>query len=139
MSDQPKPKPYKFFCDAHQRQATGPNRCPICFGAEPNPVNDEPVQKANTTSSVTKPPETGGFVQQNIAEPAFSDPTALKVVEAAQNYARALEAVNILTEQLKEARELVKAFETKLKETKAMAESAQTELRNATIKKEAVA
>jgi len=135
VTDKPTlPQPYKF-CEQHMRPSTGPNRCHECFGPVANPVNDEPVQKVNTTSSVTKPPVSGGFVQQNVVpEPVLTDPTAQKVVEAAQNYARAIEAVAILTEQAKGARELLHALETKLKETRALAEAAQDELRNATIK-----
>jgi len=128
-----KPKPYKF-CEQHMQPSIGPNRCKICFGPVANPVNDEPVQKVNTTSSDAKPPVSGGFVQQNIAEPVLTDPVAQKVVQAAQDYARAIEAVGILTEQAKGARELLHALETKLKETKALAEAAQDELRRATIK-----
>jgi len=126
------PTPYKF-CEAHFKA-----NCPICLPgqAQPTPVNDEPVQKANTISSVAKPPETGGFVQQNIApEPVLTDPAAQKIVEAAHSYARAREAVTIITGQVTEARELLVALEKKLKETLEIAESAQDELRNATVKK----
>lgn len=124
-----KPAPYKF-CEAHFKA-----NCPICMPsqAQPTPVNDEPikpVQNANKPEVSPNPPVS------TIAEiPAFSDPTALKVVEAAQNYARAIEAVTLITEQVKETRELLVALETKLKETKDIAETAQNELRNVTVAK----
>jgi uncharacterized protein (DUF2252 family) len=104
------------------RPSYGPNRCNECFGPVANPVNDEPVHKVNTTPSDTKIAET--------------NPTALKVVEAAQKYAQALEARTVITEQVKETKELLKALEKKLEETNAIADSAQDELRNATTKTE---
>lgn len=135
MSDKPKPPQKYQFCDAHMRPSIGPNRCQECFGAQPTPVNDAPVQKVNAISSDTKLPETGGFVQQNIAEPALTDPLAQKVVESAQNYARAVEAVSVLTQQVTDAKECFEALQKKLKESIALREAAQDELRNATTKK----
>jgi hypothetical protein len=124
------PTPYKF-CEKHMRPSIGPNRCHECFGAQPNPTN-EPVHKVNTISPSTKPPENGSIVQQNIAPSALTDPTAQKVVEAAQNYARAIETVKIISEQLKEAKELVAALEKQLKGNQDLADAAQNELRQAT-------
>jgi hypothetical protein len=128
-----KPQPYQF-CELHMRPNIGPNRCNQCFGAAPTPVNDEPVQKVNTTSSSTKPPESAGIVQQNVAEPVLTDPTAQRIVEAAQNYARAREAVKLIHEQLAGARELVQALEKQLKGNQEIADAAQNELREATVK-----
>lgn len=125
------PTPYKY-CELHMRPNTGPNRCHECFGVQPNPTND-PVQKVTTISSDAKLPETGGFVQQNIVStPAFTDPTAQKVVEAAQNYAQAIEAVKVISEQLLGAREFVAALEKQLKGNQELANAAQEELRTAT-------
>lgn len=111
----------------------GPNRCNQCFGPVANPVNDEPVQKVNKTES--QPQKVDNSVEQPIkVDLPLTDPTAQKVVEAAQSYARAIEAVSVITGQVKETRELLSALETKLRETKAIAEAAQDELRNATTK-----
>ena len=75
-------------------------------------------------------------MQQNVVpEPALTDPTAQKVVEAAQNYARAIETVKIISEQLTEAKELVAALEKQLKGNQDLADAAQNELREATVKK----
>lgn len=126
-----KPQAYKF-CEQHMRPSMGPNRCKECFGPVANPVNDEPIQKVNTISSDAKPPEKGGFVQQNIAEPVLTDPTAQKIVEAAQSYARAREAVKLILEQLAGARELVQVLEKQLKGNQEIADAAQNELREAT-------
>lgn len=128
------PAPYKF-CEAHMKPSIGPNRCHECFGAQPNPTN-EPVHKVNTTPPSTKLQENGSIVQQNVVpEPALTDPTAQKVVEAAQNYARAIETVKIISEQLTEAKELVAALEKQLKGNQDLADAAQNELREATVKK----
>jgi len=115
----------------------GPNRCNQCFGPAANPVNDEPVQKVNNVSTQPLKVANGDGQPNKVAEPEsfpLTDPTAQKVVEAAQNYARAIEAVSVITGQVKETRELLVALETKLRETKAIAEAAQDELRNATVK-----
>jgi hypothetical protein len=126
-----KPQPYKF-CEQHMQPDIGPNRCKVCFGPVANPVNDEPVQKVNTTSSSTKPPESAGIVQQNVVEPVLTDPTAQKIMDAAKRYAEAREAVKIISEQLREAKELVAAFEKQLKGNQEIADAAQNELREAT-------
>jgi ribosomal protein L7/L12 len=104
----------------------GPNRCTECFGAQPNPTN-EPVQKVNKTVTVSDT-----VIPTLVSEPALTDPTAQKVVEAAQNYARAIETVKIISEQLKEAKELVAALEKQLKGNQDLADEAQDNLREAT-------
>lgn len=131
------PLPYKF-CENHFKA-----NCPICSPsqAQPTPVNDEPikpVQGANKPGDQSLPPEHRGMNDISPAlavAPAFSDPTAMRVVETAQNYARAIEAVTLITEQVRETRELLVALETKLKETKEIADAAQNELRNVTVQK----
>jgi len=69
-----------------------------------------------------------------LTEPVLTDPTAQKIVEAAQNYARAREAVKLINEQLAGARELVQALEKQLKGNQEIADAAQNELREATIR-----
>lgn len=127
-----KPSAYKF-CDQHMRPSQGPNRCEVCFGAVATPVNDEPVHFVNKTEAVP-----GQVITVTLPEsmPApLTDPFAQKVVEAAQNYARAVEAVSILTQQVTDAKECFEALQKKLKESIDLREAAQDELRNATVKK----
>jgi len=113
------------------RPDIGPNRCNECFGAQPNPTNDPP----------TKPVGAPGQTMSNAPaaeatpSPVLTDPTAQKVVEAAQRYAQAREAVKIIQEQLRDARELVAALEEKFKGNQDLEEAAQAELREATTKK----
>lgn len=134
-----KPKPYSF-CTPHMRPDYGPNRCNLCFGPVANPINDEPVHKVNSTIpykvgdviATTEGPRT--VIASGTSEPALTDPDAQKIVEAAHSFARAKEAVKIITEQVIAARELLEALETKLKETIEIANAAQNELRQATVK-----
>ena len=123
-----KPQPYKF-CELHMRPSIGPNRCNECFGAQPNPTNDPipvPPKPVSANADITE--------SQRTPTPTLTDPTAQKVVEAAQNYAQAIEAVKIISEQLKEAKELVAALQKQLKGNQDLADAAQDELRKATTK-----
>jgi hypothetical protein len=124
---EPIPQPYKY-CVEHMRPSIGPNRCQICFPGQTSVEPPPPVRPAGAQ-------EAGAVSQVPAAEtptPPLTDPLAQRVVQAAQDYARAIEAVSILAEQVKNTKELLAAFETKLKETKAMADAAQDELRSAT-------
>jgi hypothetical protein len=104
-----KPVPYQF-CEIHFKA-----NCPICRAvAVPNPVLTEPPLP------VTKPPEQGGFVQQNITPPPIlTDPKAQKIVEAARKYALAVEAAAIIADQVVQAEELLAGLKKKLAETRA--------------------
>lgn len=113
------PKPYKF-CEAHFKKD-----CPICFG--------KPADVDALVQNTTKPaeaPSTEGVKQAPTAvtpPPVLSDAKAQKVVEAARRYAASVEAVAVITDQLKNAQELVDALKKKLAETKATAAAALAE------------
>jgi len=118
------------------RPDIGPNRCNECFGAQPNPTNDPPVQKVNLVLPGNAASAQAEAVKELYEKPpTLTDPTAQKVVEAAQRYAQAREAVKIIQEQLRDARELVAALEKQLKGNQDLEEAAQAELREATTKK----
>jgi hypothetical protein len=120
------PKPYQF-CTVHFKKD-----CIVCNpDSQSEQIEPPPPVKPGSTQADSAVPK-----QAHSVEPApLTDPLAQKVVAAAQNYARAVEAVSVISGQVKETRELLAAFELKLKETKAIAEAAQNELREATTKK----
>jgi hypothetical protein len=125
------PTPYKF-CDLHFKVS-----CPICIpgAAQPTPVNDEPVQKMSSSIKIGETTVVAGQeIIVSVAEPVLTDPAAQKIVESAHSYARAREAVSIISVQVSETRQLLAALEKKLKETIEISEAAQDELRNATTK-----
>ena len=96
----------------------GPNRCMVCF---PGTTNPEPVQSVN--SSV--PPQVGQPVLPTVAPaptPTVSDPNAQKIIDAAKEYAEAVQAMTVTAEHLREARETVAALESKLTDLKKTAQ-----------------
>jgi ABC-type branched-subunit amino acid transport system substrate-binding protein len=127
MTEIAPPAPYKF-CELHMLPSTGPRRCQLCF---PGTTSVEPTKPIGA-------PEAGAVTKAPVAEaptPPLTDPVAQRVVQAAQDYARAVEAVTVITQQVTEAQELLDALKKKLKENKELADAAQNELREATTKK----
>jgi hypothetical protein len=61
--------------------------------------------------------------------PPLTDPKAQKIVEAARKYANAVEAAAIISDQLKQAEELVAGLKKKLDETRKDVEDAMKETR----------
>jgi hypothetical protein len=113
------PEPYKM-CEPHFLPSTGPRRCVICF---PGTTNPEPVQSVNNPPSV--PPQVGQPVLPTVAPaptPSVSDPAAQKIIDAAKEYAEAVQAMTVTAEHLREAKETVAALESKLTDLKKTAQ-----------------
>ena len=114
-----KPQAYKF-CELHMQPSIGPNRCMVCF---PGTTNPEPVQSVNSSQSST--PQVGQPVLPTVAPaptPTVSDPNAQKIIDAAKEYAEAVQAMTVTAEHLREARETVAALESKLTDLKKTAQ-----------------
>lgn len=125
------PTPYKF-CNPHMKPSYGANRCMVCFPLIPGEIEPPPPVRP------TGAPEAGAVTKTPVAEappPPLTNPLAQKVVQAAQDYARAVEAVSVITQQVNATQELLDGLKKQLKGNQDLAEAAQSELRNAAAKK----
>ena len=116
------PQAYKF-CDAHMKPSYGQNRCMQCFPLIPGEIEPPPPVRPQGSQSEQ--------AQAQPAIPQIQDPRAQKIVQAAQDYALAVDAVAVIEKQVADAKEALAAFEKKLTETREMAENAQNQLREA--------
>lgn len=116
---EPKPEAYKY-CETHFVA-----KCPICKPgqAQPNPVNDQVASKASVADStpsagvVLSPPSTSAT-----SEPLkVDDPAAQKAIDAAQEYANAIQAAITVADQVRQTKELLKGLESKHAELKKIA------------------
>lgn len=97
--------------------------CPLCSPhAAPVPpeVRDvapaPPPPVAAGSQPVAAPPKP--------AAPEITDPEALKLFKAAESYAETVKQVAILTDQVKNAKDMLEALQEKLTDTKKMAAEA---------------
>lgn len=118
MSD--KPKPYSF-CPTHMQPSIGPNRCKVCF---PGTTSPEP----GSAQQINIPPQhsQAGLLESPVSIPSptltVSDPDAQKIIDAAKEYAEAVQTMTVIADQLKSAKELVAALETKYTDVKKTAQ-----------------
>ena len=108
-TEQAPPKPYTY-CFTHMKVD-----CPLCATAKPNPDLNEVVSPRPAPEVVPTPP---------VPPPPLSDPKAQAIVEAARKYANSVEAYAIISDQVKQAKEVLAALEKKLEETKKDVEEA---------------
>lgn len=108
----------------------GANRCMVCFPLIPGEIEPPPPVKQTVSTNAEMPPPS-----EKPAPLALTDPLAQKVVQAAQDYARAVEAVSVITQQVNATQELLDGLKKQLKGNQDLAEAAQSELRNAAAKK----